>query len=123
MILIPGIIFAATHYGAIGAGYVWLIINGLFLFCWVAYVHHKIEPGLHCRWLSRDILAISLPASGAAYGLSWFDFKTEGRMLSLMYIALLAGVTLFISALSSKSVRQRFLKYFKVRFGYRKINR
>jgi len=112
-ILIPGIIYAATHFGAIGAGYVWLLTNGLFLLCWVAYVHHKLEPELHWQWLSRDIFAIILPALITAYVMLMFDFQLEGRMQCLILVAVLGVGTMTIAALTSKIGRQRLLKVFQ----------
>lgn len=109
IVLIPGIIFAATDYGAVGGGYVWLMTNGFFLLGWVAYVHHKIEPGLHWQWLSRDILAIIIPTLAVAYAITKFDFIFNGRMESFLYIAVFGSITFICAALSSKSVRQRFL--------------
>lgn len=122
VILIPGIIYAATYYGAIGAGYVWLLTNGVFFSCWVAYVHHKIQPGLHWQWLSRDVLAIILPALVGAYGLTRLDLQSEGRMRILMVVAVLGLFTITIAALASKSGRQRLLKYSKLRLLRGRIN-
>ncbi|MCK4620871.1 MAG: oligosaccharide flippase family protein [Desulfuromonadales bacterium] len=109
VILIPSIVYVATYYGAVGAGYVWLISNTLLLLFWVAYVHHKIVPGLHWQWLSNDILKILLPAVIAAYVLSRFNIRAEGRVHSLLYVALLGGVTIGIAMLSSKDARRWLL--------------
>lgn len=122
VVLIPSIIYAATYYGAIGAGYVWLLTNGVFFSCWVAYVHYKIEPGLHWHWLSRDVVAIILPALVAAYILTKFDLQLEGRMQSLAIVAVLGILTITIAALASKSGRQRLLKYSKLRLLRGRIN-
>lgn len=112
VVLIPGIIIAATNYGAVGAAYVWLISNGLYLLGWVAYVHHKIEPGLHWQWLSRDLLVIIIPALTVGHAITAFDLIIDGRIESFMYTAVLGGLTFSCAALSSKSVRQRFLSNF-----------
>ncbi|WP_057830216.1 oligosaccharide flippase family protein [Colwellia sp. TT2012] len=77
LILIPCVIFAASHFGGLGAAYVWLIMNMLFLFIWVAYVHHKLEPKLHNRWLWNDAMIILLPTSFVAYLLFLIDSNTN----------------------------------------------
>ena len=61
VVLIPAIIGAATYFGAVGAGYVWLSVNGLYMVTWVGYVHHKLEPGLHWGWLTKNITSIYIP--------------------------------------------------------------
>lgn len=107
VILIPAIGLAAKYYGAVGAGYAWLVINGLFLFCWVAYVHHKLESGLHCSWLYRDVLTICVPAICIAYALTRLDYYPETRVQSLFYVAALGSVAMFVSAIFSTYVRAR----------------
>lgn len=121
--LIPGIIFAASYYGAIGAGYVWLTVNGLFFFAWVAYVHHKIEPGLHWRWLQNDILAVVIPPICLACALTMINFETEARLESVMYTSIFGSVILICSLLSSKNIRYRVAKYLKLRLRYEKFIR
>lgn len=54
--LIPAIIWAASAYGGVGAGWAWLGINSLYLILWVGYVHHKLIPGLHLKWIFFDFL-------------------------------------------------------------------
>lgn len=80
IILIPGIVFAATYYGAVGAGYVWLMTNGIYLFSWVAFIHHKLEPGLFLKWLGRDCLCVVFPGLIFALCFSLIDLKIENRL-------------------------------------------
>lgn len=69
VLLIPAIIWSASHYGGVGAGYAWLIMNVLYLIVWVPLVHNKFEPGLNVPWFIRDVLIISVVAILAGYGL------------------------------------------------------
>jgi O-antigen/teichoic acid export membrane protein len=57
VLLIPVLIVATGTYGVIGAGYAWLWANAVYFLFWVPWVHKKIVPGLHSRWL-RDVLTI-----------------------------------------------------------------
>ncbi|WP_303290698.1 lipopolysaccharide biosynthesis protein [Marinobacter sp. SS5-14b] len=57
-LLMPGIIAAATFYGGVGAGWVWLGVNGGYLLFWVGFVHGRLVPGLHIGWLSGDVCKI-----------------------------------------------------------------
>jgi len=99
IILIPSVIYAATKFGGIGAGYVWLTMNALFLFGWVAYVHHKLEPGLHVKWLFKDVVLLTLPAMLVAVFISLL-FPVEalnGRLYNLLFV-IIVGLFLFISS-------------------------
>lgn len=95
--LIPSIIVVALHYGGVGVGYVWLVMNFMFLLVWVAYVHHKLAPGLHQKWLLKDVLgAYALGGISAAAIYTIFpetDFTS--RLSSLLYVL---GVGLFVIA-------------------------
>ncbi|MDO8310642.1 MAG: oligosaccharide flippase family protein, partial [Sideroxyarcus sp.] len=55
VLLIPAIIWAASKYGAIGAGYVWLVMNLISFVAWLPFVHRKFEPGLNLKWYFEDI--------------------------------------------------------------------
>lgn len=97
--LIPGIVYVASRFGGVGAGYVWLGINALYLLAWVAHVHSKLEPGLHLSWLLRDVVATSLPALGVALGLVLFSLQYEGRLANLIYIATFSALVIGASGI------------------------
>ncbi|MCU7995608.1 oligosaccharide flippase family protein [Shewanella glacialipiscicola] len=116
LILIPCIIFAARYYGGVGAGYVWLIVNASFLFGWVAYIHHKLEPKLHISWLVNDVLRIIIPAGIVGF-ISWLiikDFHLVNRMYNLLVVVGVGGGVLGISLLSSKQAMSIFKSRIKV---------
>ncbi|HCP99122.1 MAG TPA: polysaccharide biosynthesis protein [Pseudoalteromonas sp.] len=109
IILIPSVIFAATHFGALGAGYVWLTMNALFLFGWVAYVHHKLEPGLHFKWLVKDCLLVYCPVIAALSFISMFPFQGINRWENLIYLMGISLVALIIAAISSSFFRNKLV--------------
>jgi O-antigen/teichoic acid export membrane protein len=112
IILIPSVIYAATHFGALGAGYVWLTVNALFLFGWVAYVHHKLEPGLHYLWLWNDIVKILLPVSIVACFL--FAMGSVTKMFyevnDIFVVIIISSIISSIALLCSGHVKQLFNK-------------
>ena len=108
VVLIPGVIFAATHFGGVGAGYVWMVMNGLYFGTWVAYVHHKLEPGLHIKWITNDIFKIILPAIIVAFFYTNISDNNFSRIQSLFFVLLLGILTLITSLVCSTSVRSIF---------------
>lgn len=111
VVLIPSIIFAATYFGGTGAGYVWLTTNSLFLLTWVAYVHHKIEPGLHIKWLSIDILTIVLPTIVIAGLLLMPTVGLTGRLENLLYISIIGVLLIGVAIFFSDRARTSFISY------------
>jgi O-antigen/teichoic acid export membrane protein len=75
VVLIPSVIWGATHHGMTGAGWAWLASNVVYFLVWTPLVHHRFAPLLHTRWLLLDIARPAAPAIAlaavAAYGVSW----------------------------------------------------
>lgn len=103
--LIPTIIWAASEYGGVGAGCAWLGINSLYLMLWVGYVHHKIQPGLHVGWLSKDILGIYAPVILLLFLASaYMSYQT--RQEALLMLVELSFVAIFVAMVSSPVARK-----------------
>lgn len=105
VVLLPSIVFAAIHYGGVGAGYVWFGVNALFLFLWVAYIHHKLEPGLHIRWLFQDVMKIILPVMIFSAAAMLVDVSAWTRLQSLFWVVCFFMITASIAAVCSQFVR------------------
>lgn len=95
--LIPTIIWAASEHGGVGAGWAWLSINSLYLILWVGYVHHKLQPGVHVGWLSKDILGIYIPVILLLFlASSYVSYQTRQEafftLVVVSFIAILAAV-------------------------------
>jgi O-antigen/teichoic acid export membrane protein len=69
LLLVPAIIWAASQYGGVGAGYVWLVMNLIVFVAWLPLVHRKFAPGLNLTWYVQDILTIFVVAGIVGYGL------------------------------------------------------
>lgn len=118
VILIPSIIFAAKHYGGVGAGYVWLIMNVIYLFFWVAYIHKKLEPELHLNWLWNDFFKILLPAITIAIIVLYFNFIDNlftGRIENLITVMLVGSVVTILTLASSSKAKSFFIKKLKIK--------
>jgi O-antigen/teichoic acid export membrane protein len=59
---LPAVLFAAKFWGAAGAATAWLIMNAVYLLCWLPLIHRALIPGAHLQWMSRDVLPIALAA-------------------------------------------------------------
>ena len=104
ILLIPAIIWAAKNYGAIGAGWVWLTIQAIYLVVWVSFVHIKIEPGINTQWY-RDFLPSVILSSSVASIISYFLIFSENRFFALLQITLISVLCLIVAAIASDKVR------------------
>jgi len=117
IVLIPSVIYAATKFGGIGAGYVWLTMNALFLFGWVAYVHHKLEPGLHLKWLVNDALKVILLPMLMTVIILYGNYTSNltGVLDNLIYVMVTGGgimmSSLFFSDIVRVKLKSKFSRY------------
>jgi O-antigen/teichoic acid export membrane protein len=107
VVLIPGIILAAVYYGAVGAGRMWFAENLAFLVGWTWIVHRRFAPGLHRRWLSRDVL----PIAASALGISWFISEIaafdSSRLIAAAQLVFFTLLSLAAASIASSYVRSR----------------
>ena len=102
VMLSPRSIWAARHYGARGAGYVWLTMNGLTFVAWLPWVHARFAPGLNARWYTEDTLLIFLAAGGVGYATQALLPEGHGRLwLAASAVGFGAIVTLAAACASS----------------------
>ena len=109
--LIPAIIWAASEYGGVGAGWAWLGINSLYLILWVGYVHSKFVPDLHKSWLIKDVLSIFFLGLIFIYLINLFFSFCESRIHLFFYLIFISVSMLLLSAASASTVRN-FIFYY-----------
>ena len=105
VLLIPVIIWFAQIYGAIGAGWVWLIFQIVYLLSWVSFVHMKIETGINTKWF-KSFLPTIFVVSIFAFSISYFFNFSQFRFVAFIQIAFFSLLSLFIALLCSNSVRK-----------------
>ncbi|MBQ1784368.1 MAG: oligosaccharide flippase family protein [Gammaproteobacteria bacterium] len=111
VLLIPSIMLAAFLAGGEGAGWVWVGMNIIYLFGWVAYIHGKLEPGLHVKWLCRNVLAILLPTALMGILLStYFDVAPVSRWQAVVHISFVFFACAITAFLASSDGRNRLLR-------------
>lgn len=121
LILVPSVMTAAMYYGSQGAGCVWMVANAIFLFFWCAYVHHKLEPGLHISWVKYDIFQIVIPSLIVAALISNIDIALSGRFENLVYV-LFVGTLTITTAFCCSSYRKLGTDYVATKV-FKKTNR
>lgn len=117
LLLVPTVIYAASSFGAVGAGWAWVAVNLLYLVLWVAYTHAQLEPGLHLRWLRDNVLAVILPAQLVAALLSLIRFDSADRTVALLQAGAFGMGTLLASVAGSSDARRAISGWWRRRHG------
>ena len=106
IVLVPAILIAASLFGGVGVGYVWLLLNLVFLMFWVGYVHKKIAPGIHRIWLVQDIGVICVPVTLVLLFIISLDIDIHTRALAVSFVCGLGFLALLVASVFSSYVRK-----------------
>lgn len=109
LINVPLIIYAATYFGAVGVGWVWLGYRLFSLTVWVAFIHHKFAPGIHLSWLFKDVLSPFVIALIIVLSINQL-FPLAVSMNRLELFTALAFTTLFTMLLTAAVVLQGIIR-------------
>lgn len=121
VILIPTLIWATMNFGAIGAGWAWLLSNSLYFIFWVALVHHRLEPGLHRRWLQTDLSRYALIAAGLAWTCLTAIPLPETRWGTALVLFAIWSLVTLATAYASPDIRSRMSQIANT--SYQKLRR
>ena len=115
-LVIPNIIYFSSQYGVIGAGWVWLISQLVYLLIWVTFVHHKINPKINPRWYKAFLPSI-ISVSLFMFFCNEFFIYSSNRIICFTQVFFIGVSSLIISLLSSSEIRSiLFNKFIKVKF-------
>jgi O-antigen/teichoic acid export membrane protein len=101
VMLIPAIIWIASKYGGVGAGYVWVGMNLLYFVGWLPIVHRKFSPGLNLKWYFQDILIIFLVPAIVGYYLNIILPHSSSRLWQIVAVMCFGLIVLLASACAS----------------------
>lgn len=106
--LLPCMIICVARFGALGAGWTWLLVNIFYLVVWTPIAHARYAVGLHVRWLIRDVIPIATCTFAAALASWWLPWP-EQRLLAGIQLLLVSGFILMAGASGSSWLRGKTL--------------
>lgn len=74
-----------------GAGLAWLALAAFYLLVWGGLVHHRLQQGLHWRWLLRDVLVTNWPVLLGMGLVSLLSLEVQSRRETFAYVVLVGG--------------------------------
>jgi O-antigen/teichoic acid export membrane protein len=107
-LLVPALFWVVPRYGALGAAWVWVVLNGGYLLVNVGLMHKSILRQEKWRWYGQDV---ALPALAATAVLALLHGMAPAARLERLswvaYLSVVLLVTLVASAFSLREVRAR----------------
>lgn len=116
VLLVPLLVWATVTYGAVGAGWAWLISNCAYFAAWTPLVHRRFQPGLHRLWLIEDVAPPAFIAAIAGWGLSAISRVPTSRIPGILFILFLGTIALALAALASSTCRTYGMSFIRNAF-------
>jgi O-antigen/teichoic acid export membrane protein len=107
IIMVPSILFATTHFGAVGAASAWVLLNGFYIVTDVPLTHRRFLKGEAYHWFAKDVgvpLVGTLIIAGSAR-LILRHYESPSRMLSVMLLMLVLSLAVAGSAMVTPATR------------------
>lgn len=123
MLLVPLLLFATSHYGAVGAALMWVLLNSGYVLIVLQFMHRRLLIGEQRRWYIEDI-GLPLIAALLIVSLGYWIFPDHlspvATFMSLVAVLILAFVA---SALAAPQVRNWGINQSrKIRAGYANVS-
>lgn len=109
VVLLPSVIWGSLTYGAVGAAWAWLIANAIYFLAWVPLVHHRLEPGLHSKWLLADVGVIACAALAAVELMMSLAVLPTSRLQALFVAAAAGAGVLAVAMIASSQARAQLV--------------
>lgn len=108
ILLVPLLIVAAQKFGGVGAGWVWLMTQIVFLFLWCAYVHTKIEKGINKEWYMSFIPSL-ITVSAFLLLVKVIYVYTGYKIIDILVLFIISCTAVLISMVSSAEMRRTLI--------------
>lgn len=108
ILLVPAILWATPRYGAVGAAWIWLILNSGYVLIGIHFMHVRLLPKEKWSWYLDDVF---LPVAGALIVITAFWFlQPEGMKQLVAWIwILVAGISMiFVGGFCAPLLRRQF---------------
>jgi O-antigen/teichoic acid export membrane protein len=106
LLLIPAMLWVVPRFGAVGAAWIWVILNGGYVLCAVQFMHRRLIPHEKWRWYVWDVF---LPMGGAIGTMilarQLQPITHEYRLRWFIFLALVGVLALAVSVVLSDRVR------------------
>ncbi|CAN5829088.1 polysaccharide biosynthesis protein [soil metagenome] len=110
VVLVPMIFFATSHYGAVGAAAVWVLLNSGYVLASLQIMHTRLLPGEKWRWYLEDV-GLPLAATLTIALVGRWAFPAGMTMLGVFFWVGVTGVlALLAAALAAPQVRRTIIE-------------
>lgn len=105
-ILIPAIVWITPLYHALGAAWVWVVLNVGYVLVGIALMHRRILPGEKWRWYLQDTVNPLLAGAATAWVCRLAMPADPGRFAEMFMLLASAAAIAAAAALAAPAIRE-----------------
>ncbi|MCI4567731.1 oligosaccharide flippase family protein [Lysobacter sp. CFH 32150] len=109
--VIPALLWVVPRHGAIGAAWVWLLLNAAYFIAMMPLMHRRLLPTELQAWYLQDVGLPLLSAAAMAATLHFLVPSFGSPMLQIVKLGLCAGLVLVAAMLAAPRVREALLRH------------
>jgi O-antigen/teichoic acid export membrane protein len=109
-IIVPAILWLVPRYGAPGAAWAWVALNGGYVFFEVSVMHRRLLRGSAAAWYLRDVAIPLAAATGVAFLARLLLPDRLGRVSTAAALVVVGGAVLAAGVAAAPAVRSRVLR-------------
>ena len=94
IIMLPLLYFLTKTYGALGASFVWLIVNAGYVMVSIPVFHHFFLKGELMRWYKSDVALPLITSIALVLGVKLLQMQFDLKFSLLGLTSVLLGITL-----------------------------
>ena len=108
VVFLPLLVWAATAHGAIGAAWVWALLNVAYLTIGLPWTHRRLLRGEAAEWIISDVAAPAIAAIAVVCAGRALAPQTMAPTVQLGYVSFLAATGMAAAVLLAPRVRNGF---------------
>lgn len=112
-IIVPGILLVVPRYGAIGAAWVWIVLNAGYMLIGIQFMYRRLMPKEKGRWYRQSVANPLLTGAVVAFGLAYLLPVTQGQLGSIIIIVFVSICVSTSVVVVLPTVRRQVMKYTK----------
>jgi O-antigen/teichoic acid export membrane protein len=111
VLLVPAIVLIVPRYGALGAAWVWVVLNAGYLIIDIYFMHRRILKSEKWRWYRDDNLRPLASSAAVAVLIRWVLPAGLGKVAEFGALAATSCAVAGAAALSASLIRLQIVRY------------
>jgi len=114
-VLVPAIFWAVPQFGAVGAAWIWVVLNGGYVLCSIQFMHSRLIPTEKWRWYFCDVIVPMSGAIGVALIAQQLrPMNNHDRLHWFVFLGIVGVLALAVASVLANRIRPHLLAIMRV---------